>query len=192
MFDISNEGIITLTRGDSFETPLFINQGTEIAPARYELTADDIVYFAVMQPNQRFEDAIVKKVYDINSPHNDEGDLLISFEPLDTEYLLSGTYYYMVKLRTHIGEGTGANDYRVQTVIPQREFRITGESQAFNISPYRPNTGGDAQADWEETNANSPSFIKNKPTIPSKVSQLSNDSGYLNIDTLPTWDGDDQ
>ena len=38
MFEISNEGNITLNRGDSFKTPIFINKGTEIEPNRYELT----------------------------------------------------------------------------------------------------------------------------------------------------------
>lgn len=124
MFDISNEGIISISRGDSFETPLFINQGTEIEPIRYELTEDDTLYFAVMEPNQKFEDAILKKVYDMNSEKNEEGDTLIQFDPTDTEYLLPGKYYYTIKLRTHIGEGEAENDYKVQTIIPQKGFYV--------------------------------------------------------------------
>lgn len=124
MFDISNEGIISVSRGDSFETPLFINEGTEIAPKRYELTENDILYFAVMEPNQKFENAILKKMYDMNSEKNEEGDILISFSPTDTEYLLPGKYYYTIKLRTHIGEGEAENDYKVQTIIPQKEFYV--------------------------------------------------------------------
>ena len=124
MFDISNEGIISVNRGDSFETPLFINQGTEIAPIRYELTENDELYFAVMEPNQRFESAIIRKVYTVDSDKTEEGDILIKFSPTDTEYLLPGKYYYTVKLRTHTGEGEEENDYTVQTIIPQKEFYV--------------------------------------------------------------------
>lgn len=51
--------------------------------------------------------------------------------------------------------------------------------QDFNI-----NTGGggsivQVQADYNETNTSSPAFIKNKPTIPTKVSQLQNDSEFI-------------
>ena len=35
------------------------------------------------------------------------------------------------------------------------------------------------QSDWNETDTTSDSFIKNKPSIPSKTSDLQNDSGYL-------------
>lgn len=34
------------------------------------------------------------------------------------------------------------------------------------------------QSDWNVTNTSSDAFIKNKPTIPTKTSQLTNDSGY--------------
>lgn len=125
MFDISNEGIISVNRGDSFEVTLFINAGTEISPERYTLAENDTLYFAVMEPNQRFEDAILKKMYTSDSDKTEDGDIIIAFYPNDTEYLLPGKYYYTAKLRSHIGEGDSDNDYEVQTVIPQKEFFIT-------------------------------------------------------------------
>ena len=43
------------------------------------------------------------------------------------------------------------------------------------------------QSDWNVTDTNSDAFIKNKPTIPSKVSQLTNDSGFLTAETDPVF-----
>ena len=48
------------------------------------------------------------------------------------------------------------------------------------------------QADWNTTDTALNSYIKNKPEIPSKVSQLQNDSGYLTDytetdPTVPAW-----
>jgi hypothetical protein len=45
-------------------------------------------------------------------------------------------------------------------------------------------SAGQLQADWSVTDTTSNAYIKNKPTIPSKTSQLSNDSGYL---TSVSW-----
>ena len=37
---------------------------------------------------------------------------------------------------------------------------------------------GNAQSDWEETDSELPTYIKNKPTIPTNVSELTNDSVF--------------
>lgn len=41
---------------------------------------------------------------------------------------------------------------------------------------------GQVQADWKQTDSTQKGYIKNKPTIPTKVSQLNNDLGYLTKD----------
>lgn len=38
---------------------------------------------------------------------------------------------------------------------------------------------GQLQADWNQTDSTHKDYIKNKPTIPTKTSQLTNDSGFL-------------
>lgn len=43
-------------------------------------------------------------------------------------------------------------------------------------------TAGQVQADWGQTDSTQKDYIKNKPTIPTKVSQLDNDLGYLTKD----------
>lgn len=42
------------------------------------------------------------------------------------------------------------------------------------------------QSDWNVTSTTSDAFIKNKPTIPSATSQLSNDSGFITSSDIPT------
>ena len=42
------------------------------------------------------------------------------------------------------------------------------------------------QADWNVTSTSSDAYIKNKPTIPTATSQLTNDSGYITASDIPT------
>lgn len=46
------------------------------------------------------------------------------------------------------------------------------------------------QADWAETDPTKVSFIDNKPTIPSKTSDLQNDSGFITSASVPTKTSD--
>ena len=50
--NISNNGFITINRGDSFSAPLFINCGTQLMPIRYSLKDHPRteVYLGVMEP----------------------------------------------------------------------------------------------------------------------------------------------
>ena len=129
MFNIAKNGIITITRGDSAETSLYINIGTELKPIPGILGDNDQVYLGIMEPNQLFEDAIIKKVY-TKDDHKDEDDpeaLTISFDCEDTENLLPGVYYYSIKLYRR-----GNNDPEngpitkdcIDTIVPKRKFII--------------------------------------------------------------------
>ena len=42
------------------------------------------------------------------------------------------------------------------------------------------------QSDWNESSSSSDAFIKNKPTIPTNVSDLNNDTGFITSSSLPT------
>ena len=120
MLHVSDAGVIYLNRGDSMKTSLCLNCGTALVPIQYLLTDDDIVYFALMEPNTTFENAIVKKVFTNKDEMTECGDLIIKLTPKDTENLLPGKYYYTIKLRT----GLSDDDYEVQTVVPETEFQI--------------------------------------------------------------------
>ena len=98
MFDINGNGIITVSRGDSFTINTSINIGTLLVPVYYTLEEGDKVYFALMEPNQPFEHALVRKVFTKEDQDKDL-DVVMNFSSDDTEFLMPGVYYYMVKLQ---------------------------------------------------------------------------------------------
>ena len=123
MSNISYNGIITLMRGDSFSMPIRINLGTNITPYIYKLESNDKLYFALMEPNQAFEDAVMKKVYTHLSDTDEDGNILLVIDPKDTEQLLVGKYYYMIKLRMFV-HGKEV----VKTIIPPTLFWLQGNN----------------------------------------------------------------
>lgn len=57
------------------------------------------------------------------------------------------------------------------------------ESEADRAKDYAKQAiAGQIQADWSQTDSTQKDYIKNKPTIPTKVSQFKNDLGYLTKD----------
>lgn len=120
MFDVSQNNKICVTRGDTFSVPVFINKGTEIKPLRYVLKEKDEVYLAVMEPNQIFEDALIKKVY-TKKDLNENNDVVIEIEHDDTRCLEPGKYYYQLKARLYNEE---KDKYDINTIISKTEFWI--------------------------------------------------------------------
>ncbi len=121
MFTIAFNGIITVNRGDSFTIPLVLNAGTFLEPIHYSVKPTSFVYFAVMEPNQPFEDALIKKRY-TSADVDEYGNILIKFKPQDTQCVLPGKYYYQVKVQNVNPDD--ANDYTVDTVIDKTLFYI--------------------------------------------------------------------
>lgn len=70
------------------------------------------------------------------------------------------------------GKGLSTNDYTTE-----EKNKLNGIATGAEVN---------VQADWNVTDANSDAFIKNKPTIPKKTSQLTNDSGFKTTDNN-TW-----
>lgn len=121
MFNISYNGIITINRGDSFRLPLMLNYGTKMEPLMYRMTPKSFVYFAVMEPNEPFENALIRKKYTIDDVDED-GNIVIKFRPQDTQCVLPGKYYYQVKLQRFNSDDP--EDYEVDTVIDKTQFFI--------------------------------------------------------------------
>lgn len=110
--------IINMFRGDSLDIPLDIRNGSAMHYEQYNLTDSDTIYFGLMEPNQKFEDAILKKVLTISDIDND-GNLIVKLKPIDTVDLLPGKYYYSIKLKQN-----SDNFYNVYTLLKETEFWI--------------------------------------------------------------------
>lgn len=121
MFRLSNNGIISVNRGDSFELPItLIASDSALEPVYYAMKDTDILYVGIMEPNQPFECALIRKKV---TAENQEGSchIAVRFWPEDTINVLPGKYYYQVKLET-IDPVTLRHD--VETVVDKTLFYI--------------------------------------------------------------------
>ena len=93
---------ISLNRGDSALLTLDINAGNELYPVEFILGDKDCLYMAIEEPNQPFENAIVKKVINNSNTIKDkDGNIIIEIKPDDTVCLLPGLYYYEIKAKLY-------------------------------------------------------------------------------------------
>ena len=123
-------GIIRMMRGDSLIIPIAINEGTALDPSIRSLADNEELHFALMEPNKAFEDAVVKKVLNKSSEVSTDGNLLLTLEPRDTEKLLVGKYYYVVKLFEQQSDGKAL----VKTIIRPTLFWIEGNNPEVDVT----------------------------------------------------------
>lgn len=124
------KNIIKINRGDSYEFIVSIPD-KENSTKNYILTDTDVVYFALVYPHQRFEEALLIKGYDytdqIVEHGKNTGEILIKIEPKDTVNLAAGIYYYTIKLQRGGTPGV-LNDWdnieEVRTVRERTKFII--------------------------------------------------------------------
>jgi hypothetical protein len=114
------KNIIKLNRGDSYTFALSILD-------KYILTDNDAVYFALLYPHQRFENAILIKGYTVEDQDSETGEITIKITPNDTRGLVPGIYYYTVKLQRG-GTLDIIDDFddaeEVRTIIERTKFIV--------------------------------------------------------------------
>lgn len=117
MFTISLNGIIRVNRGDSFSFPVLVNIGNNLIKDVYMLNESDALYVGVMEANQPFECALIKKKYTKES-QDENGNITVKFIADDTLHVLPGKYYYQIKL---VRSGL---EKEVSTIVDQTQFFI--------------------------------------------------------------------
>lgn len=117
--------IIKLNRGDSFNFSISVTERDSLN--KYLLTSRDVIYFALLYPHQRFEDAIMIKGYTLEDQNIETGEILVNITPNDTRSLTPGVYYYTVKLQRG-GTLETINDFdepdEVRTLVERTKFII--------------------------------------------------------------------
>lgn len=106
--------MIFLPRGDSCQITITPIDGNNFDGELYEFANDDVIYFAIEEVGQRFEDAIVKKTY-TKSDLDEDGNIVITMNPTDTEYLKEQMYFYEIKV-------ANSNQTQVDTIVPRKRF----------------------------------------------------------------------
>lgn len=119
MFNVGSNNSISVNRGDTFSIPLLITAGSIETPSQFVFPGDGEIYLGLMEPNQLFENAILKKKYD-SSNLDENGNIIIAFDSNDTVKLLPGLYYYQIKAKLPLNDGT----FAVSTVVPKTPFYI--------------------------------------------------------------------
>lgn len=123
MASISKNNIITMNRADTFKFPFTITIGNAVNYFIYDMVEGDKLYLAVLEPNQKWENALIKKVYTWEDYDIENQEVMIRFVPEDTEYVKPGTYYYQIKLfrpKENVDDRYDAID----TLIPRTKFII--------------------------------------------------------------------
>lgn len=117
--------IIKINRGDSFEFNIKVQE--KYSDTKYLLATTEAVYFALLYPHQKFEDAIFIKGYTLEDQNVNTGEVSIKITPNDTRCLTPGVYYYTVKLQRG-GTLEAINDFdepdEVRTLIERTKFII--------------------------------------------------------------------
>lgn len=78
-------------------------------------------------------------------------------------------------------KASAANAKTSETKSMQEADRAKSEADRAKVYAEQAYSG-QLQADWNQIDSTQKDYIKNKPTIPTKVSQLNNDLGYLTKD----------
>ena len=103
---------VTMHRGDSLKLSFDVFLGDSLTKSLYNISEEDNIYFAILEPNQPWEAAIVKKKLSVAQ----DSKINVTIEPKDTMCLLPGLYYFQLKLRNRAGE--------VYTLNPRERFYI--------------------------------------------------------------------
>lgn len=115
MFDISNNGIITMTKGDSIKIKLIIRYANNDKTILYDLKEDDKVFF-YLQESDRPELEYSLIIKELTNKDVVKNNVEINLDSEDTINIPEGYYKYQIKLFTGSGE--------VNTLVTRKPFHL--------------------------------------------------------------------
>ena len=114
MFELTDDQMIYLSRGDTCSFTLVILTGDNLKNYRYKIGDNDEIYLGVTEANECFENSILKKKF-TKEDIDEDGNVVITFNHNDTKCLEEGTYYLTIKL---------VNDEGVETIVDKNRLFI--------------------------------------------------------------------
>lgn len=119
---IKKNNVFTMNRGDT--AAMNFNVNVELP----ENVIVDKLYLGITEPNQYFEDALIKKTFEINkditiTTENNIWSFSIQINPEDTVDIIPGTYYYEVKASGFIDKNEERIDFAT-TIVQKTKFII--------------------------------------------------------------------
>lgn len=115
--------IIMLSKGDTYIFDFVLQDTLHGEEGVYKLQENEVLYFALMYPHSKIEDAVILRGYTKQSL----GEIAfeIKLDPEDTYDLPTGVYYYTIKLQRGVNPETEIGNFRVGemiTIIPRTKF----------------------------------------------------------------------
>lgn len=120
LYLIRKNKVITMNRGDYLSLKIELKSGNFPNETYYEIKKGDIVFFGLMEPNQPFEKAILKKELGYDDYDIEGGTLKVVLNPEDTIELVPGTYYYQIKVLYKDEAGVS----HIDTALQKTRFNI--------------------------------------------------------------------
>lgn len=119
---IKKNNVFTMNRGDT--AIMNFNVNVELP----ENVIVDKLYLGITEPNQYFEDALIKKTFEINkditiTTEDNIWSFSIQIDPEDTVDIIPGTYYYEVKASGVIDQDEEQSDFAT-TIVQKTKFII--------------------------------------------------------------------
>lgn len=116
---ISKDGIITISRGDTLDIPVWLKTGNPLMSYDIQLSEGDVVEFRLFTANEKWENPLLRKECNSDDVIQDGNYVVFNITSEDSLGLDEGVYYYQVKLTYYV------NDIqKTTTLIPRRRFYV--------------------------------------------------------------------
>ena len=120
--------IIMLNRGETYIFDFVLHDPNSNETGVYELQDNEVLYFALMYPHTKIEDAVILRGYTrqlLEQAGVGGAAVEIKLNPEDTYDLPVGVYYYTIKLQRGVDIEKEIGNFRageMMTIVPRTKF----------------------------------------------------------------------